>query len=162
MTAGWINPNAPYHFTHGEWEEKQKRYPNLSWGEYRQMKHWNVEERMAQPQANQDPNNRAYPQNKKYSFTEAYNREADEKEVSIDDIIIPGLSEEKDDADIDPEHYHFEIEPWDFIQANKLDFAQGNVIKYICRYKNKNGIQDLKKAKQYIDMLIDKEQNGKT
>ena len=142
MTAGWINRNAPYDFTEGEWQDRKKHYPNLSMSEYKQLKKWGVEEKMG---------------NKKYSFTEAYNRESDKKEVGIDDIIIPGLSEEKDDVDIDPEHYHFEIEPWDFIQANKLDFAQGNVIKYICRYKNKNGIQDLKKAKQYIDMLIDKE-----
>jgi hypothetical protein len=142
MTAGWVNQNAPYDFTEGEWQDRKKHYPNLSMSEYKQLKKWGVEEKM---------------RNKKYSFTEAYNRESDKKEVGIDDIIIPGLSEEKDDVDIDPEHYHFEIEPWDFIQANKLDFAQGNVIKYICRYKNKNGIQDLKKAKQYIDMLIDKE-----
>lgn len=142
MTAGWINPNAPYHFTHGEWEEKQKKYPNLSWGEYRQMKQWNVEDRMAQPQVNQNPNNRAYPANKKYSFAESYAKQLENY--------------------TDPEYYDFEIEPWDFIHANKLDFAQGNVIKYICRYKNKNGIEDLKKAKQYIDMLIDKEQNSDT
>ena len=58
----------------------------------------------------------------------------------------------------DPEHYNsLSLEPWDFIQQNKLDFFEGNVIKYICRYKNKNGIEDLKKAKQYIDMLIAKE-----
>jgi len=34
---------------------------------------------------------------------------------------------------------------------------QGNVIKYICRYKDKNGIEDLKKARHYIDMILEKE-----
>ena len=46
------------------------------------------------------------------------------------------------------------IQPFDFIMANKLSFAVGNTIKYLCRYKKKNGIEDLKKARHYIDMLI--------
>ena len=60
-------------------------------------------------------------------------------------------------AEIDPKHYHLKIEPWDFIYANQLSFAEGNVIKYICRWREKDGVEDLKKAKQYIDMLIEKE-----
>ena len=57
-----------------------------------------------------------------------------------------------------PVHYIMnKIEPIDFIIANKLNFCEGNVIKYISRYKRKNGIEDLKKAKQYIDFLIKKE-----
>lgn len=56
---------------------------------------------------------------------------------------------------IDPKHYQLPIEPKDFIIKNELGFCEGNVIKYICRYKQKNGIEDLKKAKQYIDFLID-------
>lgn len=53
-------------------------------------------------------------------------------------------------------HYkNCKIQPIEFIVANNLDFLQGNVIKYICRYKNKNGIVDLEKAKHYIEMLID-------
>lgn len=55
-------------------------------------------------------------------------------------------------------HYQkMKIEPIKFIMANNLSFCQGNVIKYICRYKDKNGIQDLLKAKQYIDFLIEQE-----
>ena len=56
---------------------------------------------------------------------------------------------------IDPKHYQLPIEPKDFIIKNELGFCEGNVIKYICRYKQKNGVEDLKKAKQYIDFLID-------
>jgi hypothetical protein len=56
---------------------------------------------------------------------------------------------------IDPKHYKLPIEPKDFIIKNQLGFCEGNVIKYICRYKEKNGVEDLKKAKQYIDFLID-------
>ena len=46
------------------------------------------------------------------------------------------------------------IQPIEFIMKNNLNFCQGNVIKYICRYKDKNGIEDLKKAIHYINLLI--------
>ena len=55
-------------------------------------------------------------------------------------------------------HYKkYSIEPIDFITANNLSYIQGNVIKYIVRYKDKNGLEDLKKAKHYIDLLIELE-----
>ena len=57
-----------------------------------------------------------------------------------------------------PKHYITNaIEPIDFIIANKLNFCEGNVVKYISRWRLKNGVEDLKKAKQYIDFLIEKE-----
>ena len=46
------------------------------------------------------------------------------------------------------------IEVWDFIKDQKLDFFAGNVIKYVCRYKDKNGLEDLKKAQVYLEKLI--------
>jgi hypothetical protein len=49
------------------------------------------------------------------------------------------------------------IEPWDFIVANDIGFLDGNAIKYLCRWKNKNGIEDLLKARHYIDKLIEVE-----
>ena len=52
-------------------------------------------------------------------------------------------------------HYKdFHIQPYEFISKNDLSFFQGNVIKYVCRYKNKNGIQDLEKIKHYCDLEI--------
>ena len=55
-------------------------------------------------------------------------------------------------------HYQsFAIQPIDFIRANKLDFCTGSIIKYILRHKNKNGLEDLKKARHYIDLLIEQE-----
>ena len=58
-----------------------------------------------------------------------------------------------------PDHYtQFAIEPLDFIMANSLSFPQGNVIKYVCRYKRKGGLLDLKKARQYIDVMIEEEE----
>ena len=41
------------------------------------------------------------------------------------------------------------------IIQNEFNFCEGNVIKYISRYKRKNGIEDLKKAKSYLDKLIE-------
>jgi Protein of unknwon function (DUF3310) len=59
------------------------------------------------------------------------------------------------DAVVLPNHYaRFKIEPVAFICENKLDFFQGNVVKYVCRHDAKNGIEDLKKAKRYIEMYI--------
>ena len=57
-----------------------------------------------------------------------------------------------------PPHYNQGgIEPIDYIVANKLTYCEGNVVKYISRWRHKGGIDDLKKAKQYIDFIIDKE-----
>ena len=56
---------------------------------------------------------------------------------------------------ISPSHYkQGSIEPIDFIIANNMDFLTGNCIKYLTRYKFKNGIEDLKKAKFYLEKLI--------
>jgi len=52
-------------------------------------------------------------------------------------------------------HYtHFKIQPIEFITKNKLSFIQGCIIKYICRFENKNGIEDLEKIKHYCDLQI--------
>lgn len=56
---------------------------------------------------------------------------------------------------INPAHYNqCKIEPIDFIQANNLDFVQGNIVKYIVRYRQKNGIEDLKKVIRYAQYAI--------
>ena len=56
------------------------------------------------------------------------------------------------------DHYAImKIQPIEFILANELGFCEGNVIKYLCRYKRKNGLEDLKKARQYLDFLIERE-----
>lgn len=46
------------------------------------------------------------------------------------------------------------IQPVEFILANELGFCEGNIIKYTCRYKQKGGVQDLKKVIHYAEMLI--------
>ena len=51
---------------------------------------------------------------------------------------------------------------WDYAYSHGLDFFEGNILKYITRWKDKNGIQDLYKAKAYLDRLIEQvEKSGK-
>lgn len=47
------------------------------------------------------------------------------------------------------------IQPAEFIHRNGIGFLEGNVIKYVVRHRAKNGIEDLKKARHYIDILIE-------
>ena len=49
------------------------------------------------------------------------------------------------------------MQPSEFINKNKLHFAEGNAIKYICRHASKGEVQDLEKAKHYIDMIIERD-----
>jgi len=57
--------------------------------------------------------------------------------------------------DSGPSYYRqYKIQPIEFIMENELGFLEGNIIKYICRYKQKNGIEDLLKARHYLDFLI--------
>ena len=68
-------------------------------------------------------------------------------------------------ADIikEPPHYtKWKIEPITFIMENNIPFAEANVVKYVMRWRDKNGIQDLEKAKRYIDMIIEKEKKRRT
>ena len=65
----------------------------------------------------------------------------------------------KNDVINAPSHYtQGGIQPIDYIEVNNMDFLEGCIIKYITRYKYKNGLQDLKKAKNYLDRLIDREE----
>lgn len=50
------------------------------------------------------------------------------------------------------------IQPVEYIHANRIGFFEGNVIKYVTRWRSKGGIADLNKAKHYIELLIELEQ----
>jgi len=49
------------------------------------------------------------------------------------------------------------IQPWDYIHSNGIGYLAGNIIKYVSRYKDKSGLEDLYKAKHYIEKLIEEE-----
>ena len=51
------------------------------------------------------------------------------------------------------EHYNLPITPVEFIVKNNIDFCEGNVIKYVCRHESKNGIEDIDKAIQYLELI---------
>jgi len=53
-------------------------------------------------------------------------------------------------------HYKkYKIQPVEFIIKNNIGFVEGNIIKYVLRFKEKGGVSDLEKAKHYIELLID-------
>jgi len=63
----------------------------------------------------------------------------------------------KKDA-VNPSHYKKgNIEVIDFILDQKMSYLEGNIVKYISRYKYKNGIEDLAKAKWYMNRLFGEE-----
>lgn len=85
--------------------------------------------------------------------------------ASPDDLAnLKGVATEMDallqasgDAVTLPPHYtRWKIEPIFFIEENRMPFWMGNVIKYVTRAEHKNGIEDLRKARRYIDMRIKK------
>lgn len=62
------------------------------------------------------------------------------------------------DVQVSGNHYKdLAIQPVEYIHANNIGYFEGNVIKYVSRWRNKNGIKDLEKAKHYIDLLIELE-----
>ena len=55
-------------------------------------------------------------------------------------------------------HYmYMEIQPAEFINKNKLLFAEGNAIKYICRHSQKGGVEDIDKAIHYLEMIKERD-----
>ena len=71
------------------------------------------------------------------------------------------MGKPKHDSVKHPEHYTNGIEMWDYAYSQSLDFFEGNVIKYITRWKHKNGLEDLYKAKAYLDRLIEHQEAKK-
>lgn len=60
-------------------------------------------------------------------------------------------------------HYkQLAIQPVQYIHANKIGYFEGNVIKYVSRWRDKGGVADLEKARHYIDMLIQLEQRDES
>lgn len=81
-----------------------------------------------------------------------------DEEVRIDEAVIDmsplGVQEGGD-------HYkNMPIQPIEYTMKNGLGFCEGNVIKYVSRHKSKNGLEDLLKAKHYIDLIIEFEYKG--
>jgi lipopolysaccharide biosynthesis regulator YciM len=56
------------------------------------------------------------------------------------------------------DHYKAAIEHWDFVLANDIPYMEAQIMKYLCRWKKKNGLMDLYKALHFLAKLI--EHNG--
>tara|TARA_R110002167_G_scaffold21430_1_gene77856 strand:+ start:286 stop:585 length:300 start_codon:yes stop_codon:yes gene_type:complete len=64
------------------------------------------------------------------------------------------------DTQVGGNHYKsMPIQPVEFIQKNDLGFIEGNIVKYICRWRSKGGIDDVRKVIHYAELLIDFELN---
>jgi hypothetical protein len=60
------------------------------------------------------------------------------------------------DTQVGGNHYKKQaIEPWDYIASNGLGFFEGNIVKYVTRWRDKAGLEDLKKAQHYLAKLIE-------
>jgi hypothetical protein len=76
--------------------------------------------------------------------SEAYKAKVRQQEVMASEIQIGG------------DHYKkFLIQPAEFCYHNNIPYLEATAIKYLCRWKDKGGIQDLEKAKHFIDLLIE-------
>jgi len=59
-------------------------------------------------------------------------------------------------------HYKsLNIQPIEYIHANGIPFAEGSVIKYVTRWRDKGGLADLEKAKHFLELLIELEQRAR-
>jgi hypothetical protein len=85
-----------------------------------------------------------------------------------DKLLEKNLVENKDnktalDTQVGGNHYkQFKIQPIEFCQKNRLPACESNIIKYVCRHSFKNGLEDLKKAKHCIDLLIQMEYSNES
>jgi hypothetical protein len=72
------------------------------------------------------------------------------------DSNVEELKKDALKTQIGGDHYKdMAIQPIEFILANDLPFCEGNIVKYICRYKAKGGSQDLKKVIHYAELLLE-------
>lgn len=77
----------------------------------------------------------------------------DDENVVSESAVWLSLTEQ-----IGGSHYKdMPIQPVEFIHANNIGFCEGAAIKYLCRWRSKGGVQDLQKAKHFIEMLIEME-----
>lgn len=66
------------------------------------------------------------------------------------------------EVEVGGDHYKkYKIQPVEFFYYNNVPFLEGNIIKYVMRWRDKNGVQDLEKARHYIDLLIELYENSK-
>lgn len=77
-----------------------------------------------------------------------------------EEVMQQMLAKQQSALDVQVAGNHYKdlaIQPVEYIHANGIGYFEGNVIKYVSRWRAKNGIKDLEKAKHYIELLIELE-----
>lgn len=65
------------------------------------------------------------------------------------------------DVQVGGEHYRkMTIQPAEYVHANRIPYLEGSVIYYVSRWRDKNGIEDLRKARHTLDLMIELEERG--
>lgn len=62
------------------------------------------------------------------------------------------------DEQVGGAHYNKPIQHWDYVVAQGLGYFEGQITKYVSRWRDKNGLEDLRKARHFLDKLIEVEQ----
>ncbi len=65
--------------------------------------------------------------------------------------------EKANDRQVGGQHYNTPIQHWDYVVANELGYFEGQITKYVTRWRSKNGLEDLEKARHFLDKLIEVE-----
>lgn len=74
--------------------------------------------------------------------------------LNLATAVSRGVATSKDMVNLPPHYARFKIEPIRFIAENKLDWFQGNIIKYVMRHDAKNGSEDIRKTIRYANMYL--------
>lgn len=78
------------------------------------------------------------------------------------EVIDSGNTTSALSSQVGGSHYKdMPIQPVEFVHKNGIGYMEGCAIKYLARWRNKNGIEDLKKAKHFIELLIEMEEHAK-
>ena len=76
--------------------------------------------------------------------------------------IFKGVTYDSLEKQVGGKHYQsMQIQPAEFINENKLLFAEGNAIKYICRHQSKGKADDIQKAIHYLEMILERDYGEK-
>lgn len=79
---------------------------------------------------------------------------SDQVNIKLPKAYVPGALARQEGGG----HYKaMAIQPFEYIHANGIGFAEGCVIKYVSRWRAKGGVEDLKKARHFLDLLIEAE-----
>ena len=80
-----------------------------------------------------------------------------EEEIYAARKRVGSLPQTANETQVAGEHYRTTIQHWDYVLANDLGYFEGQITKYVTRWRKKNGLEDLHKARHFLDKLIESE-----